>query len=148
MNGINKVILVGVLGRDPEHRVFPSGGGVTNLSVATSQRWKDKVSGERKEAVEWHKVAVFNENLHKVCQYLKKGSKVYIEGQIETRKYTDSQGVEKYTTEIVLRQYRGEIQILDGAKSSDEAPEQTAHDVAKTNGYQAQASELSDEIPF
>jgi single-strand DNA-binding protein len=148
MNGVNNVILVGVLGRDPEHKSFANGGSVTNLSVATSERWKDKATGERKEKTEWHKVSVFNENLHKVCQYLKKGSKVYIEGQIETRKYTDSQGMEKYTTEIVLKQYRGELQILDGAKSSDNAPEQSPHDVAKTNGYQPEANALDDEVPF
>jgi single-strand DNA-binding protein len=112
---VNKVILVGNLGKDPEIRSMQNGGKVCNLSIATSESWRDKTSGERKEKTEWHRVVLFNENLIQVAErYLKKGAKVYIEGQIETRKYQDQQGAERYTTEVVLRQYRGELTMLDG----------------------------------
>ena len=112
---VNKVILVGNLGRDPEIRSFANGGKVANLSVATSETWRDKQSGERKEKTEWHRVAIFNERLVEVAEkYLRKGSKVYLEGQLETRKWTDQSGAEKYTTEVVLRQFRGELTMLDG----------------------------------
>jgi len=112
---VNKVILVGNLGRDPEVRSFQNGGKVCNLSIATSETWRDKASGERKEKTEWHRVSIYNERLADVAEkYLKKGAKVYIEGQLETRKYTDKDGVEKYTTEVVLRQFRGELTMLDG----------------------------------
>ena len=112
---VNKVILVGNLGRDPEVRSFPNGGRVVNLRIATSETWRDKQSGERKERTEWHSVAIFNEALGKVAeQYLRKGSKVYIEGQLETRKWQDQSGADRYSTEVVLRQYRGELTILDG----------------------------------
>ena len=112
---VNKVIIVGNLGRDPEVRSFQNGGKVVNLNVATSETWRDKASGERKERTEWHRVSILNENLAKVAeQYLKKGSKVYIEGQLETRKWQDQSGAEKYTTEIVLRPFRGELTLLDG----------------------------------
>jgi single-strand DNA-binding protein len=112
---VNKVILVGNLGRDPEVRSFQNGGKVCNLRIATSETWRDKNSGERKERTEWHSVAIFNENLAKIAeQYLKKGSKVYIEGQLETRKWQDQNGQERYTTEVVLRQFRGELTLLDG----------------------------------
>ena len=111
---VNKVILVGNLGRDPEVRRLSSGEPVVNLRIATSETWRDKQSGERKERTEWHSVVIFNENLAKVAeQYLKKGSKVYIEGQLQTRKWQDQSGVEKYTTEIVLQRFRGELTILD-----------------------------------
>ncbi len=112
---VNKVIIVGNLGRDPEVRSFQNGGKVVNLNIATSETWRDKQSGERKERTEWHRVAILNENLAKIAeQYLKKGSKVYIEGQLETRKWQDQSGAEKYTTEIVLRPYRGELTLLEG----------------------------------
>ncbi|MDU0342436.1 single-stranded DNA-binding protein [Bosea rubneri] len=120
---VNKVILVGNLGRDPEVRRLGSGEPVVNLRIATSETWRDKQSGERKERTEWHSVVIFNENLAKVAeQYLKKGSKVYIEGQLQTRKWQDQSGVEKYTTEIVLQRFRGELTILDsrGQGGSDE----------------------------
>lgn len=116
---VNKVILIGNLGKDPEVRSLQNGGKVCNLSIATSESWKDKGTGERKERTEWHRVVIFNENLTMVAErYLKKGSKVYIEGQIETRKWTDQSGVEKYSTEIVLRQFRGELTLLDSRESS------------------------------
>ena len=112
---VNKVILVGNLGRDPEVRSFPNGGKVCNLRIATSETWRDRNTGERKERTEWHSVAIFNENLAKIAeQYLKKGSKVYIEGQLETRKWQDQSGADRYTTEVVLRQFRGELTLLDG----------------------------------
>ncbi|WP_444462124.1 single-stranded DNA-binding protein [Rhodobacter capsulatus] len=115
MAGVNKVILVGNLGRDPEVRTFSNGGKVCNLRLATSETWRDKQTGERKERTEWHSVAILNENLAKIAeQYLKKGSTVYIEGQLETRKWTDQQGQERYTTEVVLRPYRGELTLLGG----------------------------------
>jgi single-strand DNA-binding protein len=112
---VNKVILIGNLGRDPEVRSFQNGGRVCNLRIATSETWKDKASGERKERTEWHSVAIFNDNLVSIAErYLKKGSKVYVEGQLETRKYTDKDGNERYSTEVTLRPYRGELTLLDG----------------------------------
>lgn len=117
---VNKVIIVGNLGRDPEVRSFQNGGKVCNLRIATSDTWKDKQSGERREKTEWHSVAIFSEPLARVAeQYLKKGSKVYIEGSLETRKWQDQSGQDRYTTEIVLRPYRGELTILDGRGGSD-----------------------------
>jgi single-strand DNA-binding protein len=112
---VNKVILIGNLGRDPEVRAFQSGGKVCNLRIATSETWRDKQSGERKERTEWHSVAIFNENLVRIAeQYLRKGSKVYIEGQLETRKAQDQSGQDRYFTEVVLRPFRGELTLLDG----------------------------------
>ncbi|MDQ0469097.1 single-stranded DNA-binding protein [Labrys wisconsinensis] len=112
---VNKVILVGNLGRDPEVRRLNSGEPVVNLRIATSETWRDKASGERKERTEWHSVVIFNEGLAKIAeQYLRKGSTVYIEGQLQTRKYTDQSGQEKYSTEVVLQRYRGEMTLLGG----------------------------------
>src|SRR5688572_25987550 len=112
---VNKVILVGNLGKDPEVRRLNSGEPVVNLSIATSESWRDKNSGERKEKTEWHRVVIFNENIAKVAeQYLRKGAKVYVEGQLQTRKYTDNSGVEKYTTEVVLQRFNGSLTMLDG----------------------------------
>lgn len=112
---VNKVILVGNLGRDPEIRSMQSGDEVAQLSIATSETWRDKASGERKERTEWHRVVIFNENLVKVAKsYLKKGSKVYIEGSLQTRKWTDKDGAEKFSTEVVLQRFRGELTMLDG----------------------------------
>ena len=117
---INKVILVGNLGKDPEVRRLGSGDPVVNLRIATSESWRDKQSGERKERTEWHSVVIFNEQLAKVAeQYLRKGSKVYLEGQLQTRKWTDQSGQEKYTTEIVLQRYRGELTMLDGRSGGE-----------------------------
>ncbi len=111
---VNKVIIIGNLGRDPEVRSFPNGGKVCNLRIATSETWRDKQSGERKEKTEWHSVAIFSEPLVRIAeQYLKKGSKVYIEGQLETRKWQDQSGADRYATEVVLRPYRGELTLLD-----------------------------------
>lgn len=112
---VNKVILVGNLGRDPEVRSLGSGDKVVNLRIATSENWRDKATGERKEKTEWHSVVIFNENLGRIAeQYLRKGSSVYVEGQLQTRKWTDQQGQEKYTTEVVLQRFRGELTLLGG----------------------------------
>jgi single-strand DNA-binding protein len=117
---VNKVIIVGNLGRDPETRRLASGDPVVNLRIATSESWKDKMSGERKEKTEWHAVVIYNENIARIAeQYLRKGSKVYIEGQLQTRKYADQSGVEKYTTEIVLQRFRGELTILDSRNGGE-----------------------------
>ncbi|MEL6219546.1 MAG: single-stranded DNA-binding protein [Pseudomonadota bacterium] len=111
---VNKVILIGNLGRDPEVRSFQNGGKVCNLRIATSETWKDRQSGERREKTEWHSVAIFSEPLARVAeQYLRKGSKVYIEGQLETRKWQDQNGQDRYSTEVVLRPYRSELTLLD-----------------------------------
>ncbi len=148
---VNKVILVGNLGRDPEVRKMGDGSPVVNLSIATSENWKDKTTGERKEKTEWHRVVIFNENLAKVAQnYLKKGSTIYIEGQLQTRKWTDQSGVEKYSTEIVLQRYRGELTMLGGA------PGTGASNVSGGGGNyggntgkpMGGAADLDDEIPF
>ena len=120
---VNKVILVGNLGRDPEVRHTQSGDPIVHLNLATSESWRDRVSGERRERTEWHRVVIFNENLGKIAeQYLRKGSKVYVEGQLQTRKWTDQQGLDKYTTEVVLGRFRGELTMLDSrAGGSDSA---------------------------
>jgi len=112
---VNKVILVGNLGRDPESRTLQSGGKVVNFSIATSETWTDKASGERKEKTQWHRIVIFNERIGEVVErYLKKGAKVYIEGALETRKFTDQSGAERETTEVVLKAFRGELVMLDG----------------------------------
>ncbi|ADE38643.1 single-stranded DNA-binding protein [Candidatus Puniceispirillum marinum] len=112
---VNKVTLVGNLGRDPEVRSTQDGAKIVQLSLATSERWKDRNTGEQRERTEWHRVVIFNENLGRIAeQYLRKGSTCYIEGQLQTRKWTDNQGVEKYTTEVVLQRYRGELTLLGG----------------------------------
>src|SRR5882724_5902278 len=122
MAGVNKVILVGNLGKDPDIRRTTAGDPIVNFTLATSENWRDKASGERKERTEWHRVVIFNENLAKVAeQYLHKGSKVYIEGQLQTRKWTDKDGNEKYTTEVVLQRFRGELVMLDSRGDSDRA---------------------------
>jgi single-strand DNA-binding protein len=112
---LNKVMLIGNLGRDPEVRSFPNGGKVCNLRIATSERWRDKNTGENREKTEWHSVSVFNEGLIRVCeQYLKKGSKVFVEGQLQTRKWQDQSGADKYSTEVVLQGFGGTLTMLDG----------------------------------
>ncbi len=112
---VNKVIIIGNLGRDPEVRTFQNGGKVVNLRIATSENWKDKNTGERREKTEWHSVAIFNENIGRIAeQYLKKGSTVYIEGQLETRKWQDQSGQDRYSTEIVIRPFKGEMTLLGG----------------------------------
>ena len=146
---VNKVTLVGNLGRDPEVRRLPSGEPVVNLSVATSESWRDKASGERKEKTEWHRVVIFNENIAKVAeQYLKKGSKIYLEGQLQTRKYTDKDGTEKYSTEVVLQRFRGELVMLDGRSGDGDRAERPAMAGAGEGSRSFQRADLDDEIPF
>jgi single-strand DNA-binding protein len=158
---VNKVILIGNLGRDPEIRSTQDGTRVANLSVATSESWRDKTSGERKERTEWHRVVVFNDRLVDVIEkYLKKGAKVYLEGALQTRKWTDNSGQERYSTEVVLQRYRGELTMLDsrggggaatGFSTADEAP---AEDYATAGAAPARSErrppvqDLDDEIPF
>lgn len=137
---VNRVTLVGNLGRDPEIRSTQEGKEIANLSVATSETWRDRNTGERRERVEWHRVVVFNENLVKVCkEYLSKGRKVYVEGQLQTRKWQDQSGNDRYSTEVVLGQYRGDIQILDSREAREDGPA-PPRDMAPAN--------LDDEIPF
>lgn len=151
---VNKVILIGNLGQDPEIRAMQSGDEVCNLSIATSESWKDKTTGERKERTEWHRVVVFNQGLVNVCKnYLKKGSKVYLEGQLETRSW-EQNGEKKYTTEIVLRPYRGELTML-GKNESSRPPQNTNYDPytpQQNAGHDGPTDhpvdELEDEIPF
>ncbi len=150
MAGVNKVILVGNLGKDPEVRRMTSGEPVVNLSVATSETWRDKASGERKERTEWHRVVIFNENLAKVAeQYLRKGSKVYLEGQLSTRKWTDKDGAEKYSTEVVLNRFRGELVMLDGRSEGGGGG---GGSTGRSSSGEAPASfdrgDMDDEIPF
>ena len=153
---VNKVILVGNLGKDPEIRTLNSGDRVANLRIATSENWRDKATGERKEKTEWHSVVIFNENIVKVAeQYLKKGSSVYIEGSLQTRKWTDQAGVEKYSTEVVLQKFRGELTMLGGRGDSSGASGGDDYSAASFGGGGlAKASgpkesfELDDEIPF
>lgn len=160
---INKVILVGNVGNDPEIKTMQSGDRVANLSLATSESWKDKVSGERKEKTEWHRIVVFNQNLVNVVEnYIKKGSKLYVEGQLETRKWTDKEGNDKYTTEIVLKAFRGEITMLDskgsgsgassgGFASSGQSDYSEGFAQPKSSGggkKSAPVDEMEDEIPF
>lgn len=156
---VNKVILIGNLGRDPEVRSFPSGGKVCNLRIATSERWRDRQTGENKEKTEWHSVAIYNEALVRIAeQYLRKGSTVYIEGQLETRKWQDQSGADRYTTEIALRPYRGEMTLLggrgDGAAMGG-GPDQGrgsslggGNDYGRGSGAMPGPADLDDEIPF
>lgn len=158
---VNKVILIGNVGKDPEIRTMQSGGRLANLSIATSESWKDKATGERKENTQWHRVVIFNDALVGIAErFLKKGSKVYLEGQLETRKWTDSEGKDNYSTEVVLRPYRGELTLLDGRPSeggnsggyggggygggNEQAPAYNA----PAAGGASFADDLDDEIPF
>ena len=163
---VNKVILVGNLGRDPEVRSFQNGGRVCNLSLATTETWKDRNSGERRERTEWHRVAVLNDALVGVCErYLRKGSKIYIEGQLETRKWQGQDGQDRYTTEVVLRPYRGELTMLDGRQGGADSPggfrngDVNPYDAGPDyggdrggsdagRGRDAPPVDLDDEIPF
>ena len=148
---VNKVILVGNLGKDPEVRRMTSGEPVVNLSIATSESWRDKASGERKEKTEWHRVVIFNKNLADVAEkYLKKGSKVYVEGQLQTRKWTDKDGAEKYSTEVVLQNFRGELTMLDGKSGGGEGGGGFGGGSrgASESAPSFQRDEMDDEIPF
>ena len=150
---VNKVTLVGNLGRDPEIRAMQNGDKIVQLSIATSDRWKDKSSGEQRERTEWHRVVIFNDALGKIAeQYLKKGSTVYLEGQLQTRKWTDQQsGQEKYTTEVVLQRYRGELTLLGSRSENQISNDQLSDQIDQSNQMSVSdgiASDLDDEIPF
>lgn len=153
MAGVNKAILVGHVGRDPEIRSLTSGGRVATFSLATSESWRDKATGERKEQTQWHRIVVFNDGLVKLVeQYVKTGSKLYVEGAIKTRKYTDQQNIERWSTEIVLGPFRAEIHLLDRSERAP-PPEQDDYGVASStsapSASQPRSSEqLDDEIPF
>ena len=143
---VNKVTLIGNLGADPEVRKFQNGGSVCNLRVATSENWKDRNTGERREKTEWHSVAIFSEGLVRVAeQYLRKGSKVYLEGQLETRKWQDQSGNDRYTTEVVLRNFNSSLVMLDGRSGGDRAGGGISDQSASSN---SQKYELDDDIPF
>ena len=148
---VNKVIIIGNLGRDPEIRSMPNGDRVANLSVATSETWRDKSSGERKEKTEWHRVTIFNDNIVKVVEsYVKKGSTVYIEGALQTRKWTDQSGVEKYSTEIVVSRFKGELTMLGGRSDGDsdsQARESGGGGSTGGTGFK-DTYDLTDDIPF
>jgi single-strand DNA-binding protein len=145
---VNKVILVGNLGKDPEVRRMTSGDPVVNLSIATSESWRDKASGEKKEKTEWHRVVIFNKNLADVAEkYLKKGAKVYVEGQLQTRKWTDKDGAEKYSTEVVLQNFRGELTMLDGRNGGGEGGGGGSRGAGEAPAS-FQRDEMDDEIPF
>ncbi len=144
---VNKVILVGNLGRDPEIRSMQDGTKVANLSLATSESWKDKNSGERREKTEWHRIAIFNDRLADLAEkYLKKGSKIYVEGQLQTRKWTDQSGQERYTTEVVLSRFRGELTMLDGRGGASGGTGEGFSEPPPARG--GGAGELDDDIPF
>jgi single-strand DNA-binding protein len=158
---IIKVILVGNLGRDPETRSTQDGMRIVNFTLATSESWRDKMSGERKERTEWHRVVIFNERLGEIAEkYLKKGSKVYLEGALQTRKWTDNSGQERYTTEVVLQRFRGELTMLDGARGGGVgggAPEGFEEGIGEAPAVsrpampargRALAEDLDDDIPF
>jgi single-strand DNA-binding protein len=160
---VNKVILVGNLGRDPESRTMPSGGKVVSFSVATSETWNDRASGERKEKTQWHRVAIFNERLGEIAEkYLKKGSSVYVEGSLETRKYTAQDGQEREITEVVLSRFRGELTLLGGRGEGgggrgDDMPRERAAPASRGagggggggGGWDApRGGDLDDDIPF
>ncbi len=158
---VNKVTLIGNLGRDPEVRSTQDGMKIVNLSLATSENWKDRNSGERRERTEWHRVVIFNENLARVAeQYLRKGSKIYVEGQLQTRKWTDQNGQDRYTTEVVLQRYRGELTMLDGRGEGGGGGGYGGGGFNQDQGYGGGGgmgggaepvggpSDLDDEIPF
>ncbi len=163
---VNKVILIGNLGKDPEIRTLNSGERVANLTIATSEQWRDKASGERKERTEWHRVVIFNDNLAKIAeQYLRKGSSVYVEGSLQTRKWTDQSGQEKYTTEVVLQRFNGNLTLLGGRGEGGGASSGSGGYSDYEDSYggagvaeparaparqpqPAQAFDLDDEIPF
>ncbi len=153
---VNKVILVGNLGRDPEIRSLGSGDRVASFSIATSESWRDRASGEKREKTEWHRISIFNDNLVKIAEnYLKKGSKVYIEGALQTRKFTDAAGMEKTATEIVLQKFRGELTMLDGRGDGDGARESGGAGgytpgprAAPSGPRESFSADMDDEIPF
>lgn len=145
---VNKVILIGNLGRDPDVRHAQTGDKIVQLNLATSESWKDRGSGERRERTEWHRVVIFNPHLAEIAEkYLHKGSKVYVEGQLQTRKWTDQSGQEKYTTEVVLTKFRGELTLLDGREGEGRS-EAAPRSGGQGGGWEPPPDDLSDEIPW
>ncbi len=148
---VNKVILVGNLGRDPEVKMTQEGVKIVNLSVATSEQWRDRTTQEKKERTEWHRVVIFNEKLADVAdKYLRKGAKIYIEGQLQTRKWTDQTGQERYTTEVIVPRFRGELTMLDGSRSQTTGGEMDSFESSNNSAREALPSmgDIDDEIPF
>jgi len=149
MAGLNKVQLIGNVGADPEIRSMNNGSKVANLRIATSESWKDKNSGEKKEKTEWHTVTVWNDGLVGVIErFVKKGSKVYVEGQLQTRKWQDKDGADRYSTEVVLQGFGGTLVLLDGAQSNGGQQAPSQHSEQKSNGYAPQNIPLDDDVPF
>ena len=146
---VNKVILVGNLGKDPEVRMSQEGTKIVSLSLATSEQWRDKTTQERKERTEWHRVVVFNDKLAEICEkYLRKGAKVYVEGQLQTRKWTDQAGQEKYTTEAVLSRFKGELTMLDGAKAGGDYGTLESSSMGGGNALPPIGGDIDDDLPF
>ena len=149
---VNKVIIMGNLGKDPEIRNFPNGGRVCNFSVATSESWRDKNSGEKQERTQWHNISILSDPLVNIAErFLKKGSKVYLEGQLETRKWQDNSGSDRYSTEIVLRPYKGEITLIDNkadSNMSNESINNDQMDEIQENSASPNVDDFDDEIPF
>ena len=146
---VNKVILIGNLGRDPEARAMQSGDKVANLSVATSENWRDRQTGERREKTEWHRVVIFDQNLVEIAEkYLQKGSKVYLEGQLQTRKWTDQSGQEKYTTEVVLQRFRSTLTMLDSRADSGAGGDYVSSSGSEVGDAPSTPADFDDEIPF
>ena len=149
---VNKVVIMGNLGKDPEIRNFPNGGRVCNFSVATSESWRDKNSGEKQERTQWHNISILSEPLVNIAErFLKKGSKVYLEGQLETRKWQDNSGSDRYSTEIVLRPYKGEITLIDNKADSNMTSEPISNnqmDEIQENSVSPNVDDFDDEIPF
>ena len=153
---VNKVILVGNLGKDPEVRTFPNGGKVCNFPVATSETWRDRNSGEKQERTQWHNIAIFSEPLVNIAErFLKKGSKIFVEGQLETRKWQDNTGADRYSTEVVLRPYKGELTLLDNKPETDNTQRDSVSESTTPvrpqnleNSPSFEVDDFDDEIPF
>ena len=153
---VNKVIIVGNLGKDPEVRTFPNGGKVCNFPVATSETWRDKNSGEKQERTQWHNIAIFSEPLVNIAErFLKKGSKIFVEGQLETRKWQDNTGADRYSTEVVLRPYKGELTLLDNKSETDNSQRESLSESTTSvmpqnteNSPSFAVDDFDDEIPF
>ena len=149
MAGVNKVIIIGNVGKDPEIRQMQDGFKIANFSVATSDSWKDKATGERKERTEWHRIVVMNERLSEIVEkYVRKGSKLYVEGQLQTRKWTDQSGMDRYTTEVVVGRFKGEITMLDSRNSPGSFDDNIQSQPQQSSSEPAMPASIDDEMPF
>ena len=149
MAGVNKVIIIGNVGKDPEIRQMQDGFKIANFSIATSESWKDKTTGERKERTEWHRIVVMNERLSEIVEkYIRKGSKVYVEGQLQTRKWTDQSGMERYTTEVVISRFKGEITMLDSRSAGNAYDGGQPQAQPELSSEPAMPASIDDEMPF